>query len=53
MADADKLTEWLAANVCEAERRSERLYRPVAGEPDAYPRLGPALSRPIRPTTPE
>ena len=25
-----------------------RLYRPAAGEPDAYPRLGPALSRPIR-----
>ncbi len=25
-----------------------RLYRPVAGEPDAYPRLTPALTRPIR-----
>lgn len=25
-----------------------RLYRPAAGEPDAYPRLGPALTRPIR-----
>lgn len=25
-----------------------RLYRPAAGEADAYPRLGPALSRPIR-----
>lgn len=25
-----------------------RLYRPVAGQPDAYPRLGPALTRPIR-----
>ncbi len=25
-----------------------RLYRPAAGEPDAYPRLAPALSRPIR-----
>ncbi|MEN3308939.1 MAG: hypothetical protein V7603_5141 [Micromonosporaceae bacterium] len=25
-----------------------RLYRPAAGEPDAYPRLAPALTRPIR-----
>ncbi len=25
-----------------------RLYRPAAGEPDAYPRLVPALTRPIR-----
>ena len=25
-----------------------RLYRPAAGEPDAFPRLGPALTRPIR-----
>jgi len=25
-----------------------RLYRPRAGEPDAYPRLAPALTRPIR-----
>jgi TnpA family transposase len=25
-----------------------RLYRPATGEADAYPRLGPALSRPIR-----
>src|SRR6266487_3705288 len=25
-----------------------RLYRPAAGEPDAYQRLQPALSRPIR-----
>jgi TnpA family transposase len=25
-----------------------RLYRPAAGEPDTYPRLTPALSRPIR-----
>nr|WP_308203826.1 Tn3 family transposase [Frankia gtarii] len=25
-----------------------RLYRPAAGEPDAYPRLGPAMTRPIR-----
>ena len=25
-----------------------RLYRPRAGEPDAYPRLSPALTRPIR-----
>jgi TnpA family transposase len=25
-----------------------RLYRPAAGEPDAYPRLTPALTRPIR-----
>lgn len=25
-----------------------RLYRPVTGEPDAYPRLTPALTRPIR-----
>ncbi|MFF3123686.1 Tn3 family transposase [Streptomyces sp. NPDC057908] len=25
-----------------------RLYRPVAGEPDAYPQLTPALTRPIR-----
>ena len=25
-----------------------RLYRPRAGEPDAYPRLTPALTRPIR-----
>jgi hypothetical protein len=25
-----------------------RLYRPAAGDPDAYPRLTPALSRPIR-----
>jgi TnpA family transposase len=24
------------------------LYRPAAGEPDAYPRLAPALTRPIR-----
>ncbi|MGH3518504.1 MAG: Tn3 family transposase [Haloechinothrix sp.] len=25
-----------------------RLYRPVAGQPDAYPQLTPALTRPIR-----
>ncbi|WP_442813484.1 Tn3 family transposase [Streptomyces sp. NBC_01754] len=25
-----------------------KLYRPVAGEPDAYPQLTPALTRPIR-----
>ena len=25
-----------------------KLYRPVAGEPDAYPNLAPALTRPIR-----
>jgi hypothetical protein len=25
VADADKLTEWLAANVCEAERRPEQV----------------------------
>lgn len=25
-----------------------KLYRPSAGQPDAYPRLGPALTRPIR-----
>lgn len=25
-----------------------KLYRPAAGEPDAYPRLRPALTRPIR-----
>ena len=25
-----------------------RLYRPQAGQPDAYPRLSPALTRPIR-----
>jgi len=25
-----------------------RLYRPVARQPDAYPLLGPALTRPIR-----
>ncbi len=25
-----------------------RLYRPAAGEPDAYPQLGPALTRTIR-----
>jgi TnpA family transposase len=25
-----------------------RLYRPAPGEPDAYPRLAPALTRPIR-----
>jgi len=25
-----------------------KLYRPAAGEPDAYPRLAPALTRPIR-----
>ena len=25
-----------------------RLYRPVAGQPDAYPLLAPALTRPIR-----
>jgi TnpA family transposase len=25
-----------------------RLYRPAAGDPDAYPRLVPALTRPIR-----
>ncbi|MFF2518261.1 Tn3 family transposase [Streptomyces sp. NPDC058086] len=25
-----------------------KLYRPVAGEPDAYPQLAPALTRPIR-----
>jgi len=25
-----------------------KLYRPAAGEPDAFPRLGPALTRPIR-----
>ena len=25
-----------------------RLYRPAAGDPDAYPRLAPALTRPIR-----
>ncbi len=25
-----------------------KLYRAAAGEPDAYPRLGPALTRPIR-----
>lgn len=25
-----------------------KLYRPVAGEPDAYPKLTPALTRPIR-----
>jgi len=25
-----------------------RLYRPAAGEPDAYPQLAPALTRPIR-----
>lgn len=25
-----------------------RLYRPAAGEPDAFPNLGPALTRPIR-----
>jgi TnpA family transposase len=25
-----------------------KLYRPQAGEPDAYPRLQPALTRPIR-----
>ncbi|MFJ9855485.1 Tn3 family transposase [Streptomyces sp. NPDC101150] len=25
-----------------------KLYRPVAGDPDAYPQLGPALARPIR-----
>jgi len=26
---------------------AQRLYRPVAGEPDAYPELQPVLSRPI------
>jgi TnpA family transposase len=26
---------------------SQKLYRPVAGQPDAYPRLRPVLSRPI------
>lgn len=26
----------------------EKLYRPVAGEPDAYPQLTPALTHPIR-----
>ena len=26
---------------------SQRLYRPEAGQPDAYPRLAPVLSRPI------
>ena len=25
-----------------------KLYRPVAGEPDAWPQLAPALTRPIR-----
>jgi TnpA family transposase len=25
-----------------------RLYRPAAGEPDGYPRLAPALTRPVR-----
>lgn len=25
-----------------------KLYRPTAGDPDAYPQLGPALTRPIR-----
>ncbi|MFJ9822689.1 Tn3 family transposase [Streptomyces sp. NPDC101151] len=25
-----------------------KLYRPVAGDPDAYPQLGPALTGPIR-----
>ena len=25
-----------------------RLYRPAAGQPEAYPQLGPALTRPIR-----
>ncbi|MDT0405239.1 Tn3 family transposase [Streptomyces edwardsiae] len=25
-----------------------KLYRPVAGEPDAYPQLTPALTRPVR-----
>jgi TnpA family transposase len=26
---------------------AQKLYRPTAGEPDAYPRLGPVLTRPI------
>jgi TnpA family transposase len=26
---------------------AQRLYRPIAGEPDAYPGLQPVLSRPI------
>jgi hypothetical protein len=25
-----------------------KLYRPAPGEPDAYPRLGPSMTRPIR-----
>ena len=25
-----------------------KLYRPATGEPDAYPRLGPSMTRPIR-----
>lgn len=39
VADADKLIAWLAEH---------RLYRPVAGDPDACPQLGPALTHPVR-----